>query len=175
MYSKELVIPQDVTLDVSGNKVKVSGAKGQLEKEFRLTNNIKIEKIENKIKVSSESERRKVKALVGTILAHIRNAIEGVMKGYTYKLKVVFSHFPVTVKLEGNKLLIQNFLGERKPRAAKIVGDTKVEINGADITVTGIDIDEVGETAHNLELATRRTGFDKKVFQDGIYLVSRGE
>lgn len=173
MFVKEIVIPEEVIVDISGNKIKVSGPKGELEKELKLTKEIRIEKIGNKIKVSSESERRKIKAMVGTTSAHIRNAIKGVTKGYTYKLKVVFSHFPMTVKVEGDKVIIQNFLGERTPRIAKIVGNTKVEVSGTDITVSGIDIDSVGLTAHNLELATRRTGYDKKVFQDGIYIYSK--
>jgi large subunit ribosomal protein L6 len=99
----------------------------------------------------------------------------GVTKGYTYKLKVVFSHFPVTVKVDKDKVLIQNFLGERKPRVAKIVGNAQVKVEGQDITVTGIDIDEVSQTASNIELACRITGYDRKIFQDGIWIVSKGD
>ena len=172
MYSNELIIPENVNVEVSGRKVKVSGPKGSLEREFEL-GKIKIEKNENKIVVSSETEKRKVKALVGTFTAHIKNLIGGVINGYTYKLKVIFSHFPVQVKAEKDKVLFLNFLGEKTPRVAKIVGKAEVKIEGQDITVTGIDLEEVGQTASNLELATRRTGFDKKVFQDGCYISSR--
>jgi large subunit ribosomal protein L6 len=90
-------------------------------------------------------------------------------------LRIVFSHFPVTAKIEGDKILVQNFLGERTPRIAKIVGKTQVKIDNQDITVTGIDIADVSLTASNLEKATRRTGYDKKVFMDGIYITSKGE
>jgi len=175
MFSKELIIPEGVTVEIEGNKIKVSGQKGQIEKKLETSREIKIEKLEKKIKVSSESEKRMVKALVGTIIAHIRNAIEGVVNGYVYKLKVVFSHFPITVKVEGDKVLIQNFLGERIPRVAKIVGKTEVKVDGQDITVSGIDIDDVSRTSANIEQATRRTGYDKKVFQDGCYIISKGE
>lgn len=172
MYSKELVIPSDVKVDVFDNKVKVSGTKGQLEKSFALID-IKIEKTDNKIKVSSESERRKMKALVGTVLAHIRNMITGVTKGYIYKLKVVFSHFPITVKVEGDRVLIQNFLGERTPRVARIVGQVKVEVKGQDIIVSGIDLESVGLTSSNIEQACRIVGYDRRRFPDGIFLVSK--
>ena len=172
MYAKELIIPENVNVEPSGNKVKVSGPKGSLEREFQL-NEIKIEKKENKIIVSSELEKRKIKALVGTTAAHIKNLVDGVTKGFTYKLKVIFSHFPVQLKVEKDKVFFLNFLGEKTPRAAKIAGKTEVKVDGQDITVTGINLEDVGQTASNLELATRRTGYDKKVFQDGCYICSR--
>lgn len=174
MYSKEMNIPEGVSLELIGKKVKVSGPNGSLEKEF-LLKGVKIEKSEKKIKASSESERRKDKSLVGTVLAHIRNMITGVIEGYTYKLKVVYSHFPVTVKIEGDKVVIQNFLGERTPRTAKIVGNSKVEIKEQDVTVTGIDLDEVSQTSGNIEQACRIVGFDRRRFPDGIFIVSKGE
>ena len=175
MYSKEIAIPEGINAEIISGKFKVSGQKGTVEKKLELTKEIKVEKAENKIKFSSESERRNVKALIGSNIGHIKNAIEGVSKGFTYKLRVVYSHFPVSVKAEKDKVVISNFLGERTNRIAKIIGQTQVKIEGADIVVTGINIEDVGQTASNLELATRIVGFDKKVFQDGIYLVSRGE
>jgi len=167
-------VPEDVSIELIGKKVKVSGPKGSLEKEF-LLKGVKIEKSEKKIKTSSESERRKDKSLVGTVLAHIRNMIDGVREGYTYKLKIVYSHFPVTAKVEGDKIVVQNFLGERTPRTAKIVGNSKVEIKEQDITVTGIDLDEVSQTSANIEQACRIVGFDRRRFPDGIFITSKGE
>jgi len=170
MYSKEIVIPNGVNVEVGG-KIKVSGPKGSLEREFNQMG-IKIEKKDDKIIVSAENDRRKNKALVGTFTAHIKNLIEGVTKGFVYKLRVVYSHFPIQIKVEKDKVLFLNFLGERTPRAAKIVGGVQVKVEGVDITLSGIDLESVGQTASNLELATRRTGYDKKVFQDGCYIVS---
>lgn len=172
MYSKEVLIPENVKAEISCSTVKVSGPKGDLERKFELIN-IKMEKKDSTIVISSESERRTVKAVVGSTAAHIRNMFEGVTKGFTYKLKVVFSHFPVQLKVEKDKILFLNFLGEKTPRSAKIVGKTEVKIEGQDITVKGIDLEDAGQTASNLELATRRTGYDKKVFMDGCYITSR--
>lgn len=175
MYFQELILPAEANVEISDNNVKVSGPKGQLERKFQIPKEIKIEKIENKIKVSSEKERREIKALVGTTLAHIRNMVDGVTKGFIYRLRVVYSHFPITVKVEKDKILIQNFLGERTSRIAKIIGKTEVKIEGQDIIVSGINLEEVSQTAARIEQATRRTGYDKKVFQDGAYIVSKGE
>ncbi|MEM5801969.1 MAG: 50S ribosomal protein L6 [Candidatus Aenigmatarchaeota archaeon] len=175
MYSKEIEIPEGVGAELLENKIKVSGPKGTLEKSFQLTKEVKMEKVDNKIKVFSESERRDVKALIGTIAAHIKNLFEGVTKGFTYRLKVVFSHFPITVKVEGDKVLIQNFLGERTARIAKIVGNTEVKVSGQEITVSGIDLEKVSQTAANIEQATRIVGYDRRRFPDGIFIVSKGE
>ena len=69
--------------------------------------------------------------------------------------------------------MISNFLGERKPRSAKIMGDSKVEIKGDTVVVSGIDKELVGQTMANIEQATKVRGFDIRVFQDGIYLVDK--
>jgi len=175
MFDKEVKVPEEVKVEISGNKVKVVGPKGELEKSFIIPKDVKVEIVEGKVRVYTENERRKIKAIAGTIAAHIRNMIEGVTKGYVYKLKIIYSHFPISVKVEGDRVIIQNFLGERKPREAKIVGNTKVEIKGQEIIVSGIDIDAVGQTAGNIEQATRIVGKDRGVFQDGIFIVSKGE
>lgn len=173
MYFKEIAIPEGINAEIAGGKFKISGQKGTVEKKLELIKEIKVEKAENKIKFSSESERRNVKALIGSNIGHIKNAIEGVTKGFTYRLRVVYSHFPVSVKAEKDKVVISNFLGERTNRIAKIIGQTQVKIEGAEIIVNGINIEDVGQTASNIEQATRIVGFDKKVFQDGCYLISR--
>jgi large subunit ribosomal protein L6 len=99
--------------------------------------------------------------------------IIGVTKGFEYRLKIVYSHFPVTVKIEGDKALIHNFLGERQPRIAKIVRGSKVEVKGDEIKVSGIDIEAVGQTAANFEQATRIIGKDRRIFMDGIYITQK--
>jgi large subunit ribosomal protein L6 len=116
-----------------------------------------------------------VKSKIGTSIAHVKNMVDGVTKGFVYKLKVIYSHFPITVKVEKDKVMINNFLGERTSRVAKIVGETQVKIEGQELSVTGIKLEEVSQTAANIEQATRIVGYDKKVFQDGIYITQKGE
>ena len=173
MYSKELTLASDVTVEIDGGEVKVSGSKNELKREFKLAYGIKIQKQDNKIIAVSESSERKAKALMGTIIAHIRNMIKGVKEGYTYHLKIVYNHFPMTVKVEGDKVVTQNFIGERTPRIAKIAGNTQVKIEGQDVTVTGSDIEDVGLTAGSIELSCRIVGYDKRRFSDGIYIQGR--
>jgi large subunit ribosomal protein L6 len=99
--------------------------------------------------------------------------VDGVTKGFTYRLRIVYSHFPITVKVEKDKILIQNFLGERTPRIAKIVGNTEVKVEGSDVIVSGINLEEVSQTSANIEQACRIIGYDRRRFLDGIYLISR--
>ena len=173
VYEKEIEVPEGVSVEVEGSKVRVSGPKGQVERTLKGLRDIKIEVAEKKVKVSAESDKRKIKSIVGTIVAHIGNMAKGVTKGYIYKLRLIYAHFPVTLKVESDKILIQNFLGEKTPRVAKIVGDTKVEVKGADITLRGISKEDVGQTAANLETATQIKKYSRKVFQDGIYIVEK--
>lgn len=170
MYFKILEIPKEVKLEVVDNEVKVVGPKGELKRKFEIPPTIKIEKIENKLRVYSESERRKAKALVGTIVAHVRNMIKGVTKGFIYKLKICFAHFPIRVEVKGDQVLIHNFLGERKPRVANIVKGAEVRVEGLDVIVSGIDVEAVGTTASNIEQACRIVGYDKRRFSDGIFI-----
>ena len=178
MYFQKTSVPEKVSVEISDSKVKVSGERGTLEKSFSNQlrgTEIKIEKTDKEVKVSSENDERKVRALVGTINGHIKNMISGVTAGFTYKLKIVYSHFPVTVKVEKDKFIIQNFLGERLARSAKIIGSTQVKVEGQEVFVSGSNLEEVSQTAANIEQACRIVGFDKKIFQDGIYITSKGD
>ena len=172
MHSKEIIIAEGATVELEGTKVKVSGGRGEIKREFKLGYGIVMKKSDNKVVISTESKERKAKALVGTIIAHIKNMMKGVNDGYAYKMKIVYSHFPMTVKVEGNKVVTQNFMGERTSRSGKIIGNAQVKIEGQDVTVSGIDLEEVGATASNIELSCRIVGYDKRRFSDGIYLVS---
>jgi len=170
-------IPDGVEVSIEGDTVngylvKVKGPKGE-NSRFLKYRGIYIEKLDSKIRVYAENPKKKLKAMVGTFAAHISNLITGVKDGFEYKLKVVYAHFPIKVRVEGNEVVIENFLGEKHPRRAKIVGRTQVEIRGQEIIVKGIDIEECGQTAANLEQATKIKRKDPRVFQDGIYIVEK--
>lgn len=173
MILQEIDIPSGIEVKVEGNKVLVKGEKGEVQREFKLLKGIKISLEDGKIKIISELERRRFKKIVRTIEAHIKNMIKGAQQGFRYRLKICFSHFPINVRVEGDKVIIENFLGERSPRIAKIVGNTKVEVKGDEIIVISADKEAAGQTASNIELATRIRGIDRRVFQDGIYIIEK--
>jgi len=169
---QELIIPENVTVEIDNKTVKVTGPKGTIQKQFKYFYDISITKKEKKLLIISKSDKKKVGAMVGTIIAHTKNMLKGVTEGYTYTMKIVYSHFPVSIKIEGDKFLINNFLGEKVPRVAKILGETKVEVKGQDVILTGPNKEDVGQTCANIETACRITKYDRRVFQDGIYKVS---
>ena len=168
---EEIEIPEGINVNLDGG-VTVKGSKGQLKRKFNYPNVI-IKKEDDKIVLETNFPKKRDKAMLGTIRSHINNMIIGLTDGFTYNMKIVYAHFPMTVKAAGNKVTIENFLGERYPRTAKIVGDAQVQVKGDEVIVTGINKEEVGQTMANLEQATKIKGRDPRVFQDGIYFVSK--
>jgi large subunit ribosomal protein L6 len=167
-------IPEGVDGTLDGRIVTIKGEKGELTRDFSHAP-IKIQLEGKKVTVQASWPRKKEAALVRTVCSHIQNMIKGVTKGFTYKLKIVFSHFPITVKIKEKTLTIENFTGERSPRKAKIMGDTKVTVKGDDIIVQGINLEDVSQTAANIQTATKIRIKDPRVFLDGIYVYEKHE
>lgn len=167
----EIPIPEGVDVTVS-DEVVVTGPQGELKRKFN-ARNIKISNDDGKVVLEAPFPKKRDKAMLGTIKSHITNMIVGLTDGFSYKMKIVYAHFPMTVKVSDSKVTIENFLGERHPRTAKILGNTKVQVKGDEVTVEGINKEEVGQTMANIEQATKIKGRDPRVFQDGIYLVSK--
>jgi len=172
-FKEQITIPEGVTATLDIKVITIKGEKGELSRTFSHPKiNIKING--NIIEIHSKNVRRKDKALIGTFIAHINNMIKGVSQGFEYKMKTVFSHFPIKTSVEGNEFIIQNFLGERSARRAKILEGVTVEVNGEDVTVKGSDKERVGQTVANIERTTKVKKRDVRVFQDGIYRISKG-
>ena len=79
----------------------------------------------------------------------------------------------MTVSVSDTELVIKNFLGEKVPRKVKIKQGVKVNVDGSQLTVQGPDKEITGQVAADIEQATRRPGFDKRIFQDGIYIIDK--
>lgn len=166
-------LPEGVSATLDGITLKVNGPNGNLEREYH-SSTLKLIVESDKIIVQVDLPRRKDKALAGTWNAHINNMIKGVTSGFKYHLKALYSHFPMTLKQEGNELVVNNYFGERVPRRAKILPGVKVEIkNKVEITVSGSDKELVGQTAANIERCATVKNRDRRVFQDGIYLLNK--
>lgn len=173
-YFEEVEIPENVNVEINGMKVKVKGPKGELSRDFSHIRHVILRKENSKVIVETYFANRKIKACVGTVTAHIKNMILGVMKGFRYKLKIIYSHFPINVKVQGKKIIVENFLGERAPRITEVHGNVSVKVSGEDIIIEGINIEEVGQTAANIEKITRVKEFDPRIFMDGIYIYEKG-
>ena len=173
--SKTVHVPDGVEVRIEGRKVTVSGVKGTLTRDFSYVP-ISIDAVNDKtIRVWAQWPRKKEASLVGTIYSHIQNMITGVEKGFSYKLKIVFSHFPMSVKVQDKTVLIENFTGERQARRAKIIGDVQIKVQSEDVIVEGINLEHVSQTAANIEQATKVKKKDPRVFLDGVYVYERNE
>jgi len=162
-------MPDGVKASMEGRRLSVKGKLGEARKEFdKISVNISVEG--NKVVISPFSLKKKDNVIINTVSSIINNMVTGVTKGFTYRLKIVYAHFPITVKTKGNQVLVENFVGERSPRVSQIVGDCKVTVEGDDIIVKGVSLEDVGQTAANVELATKIKRKDQRIFLDGVYI-----
>jgi large subunit ribosomal protein L6 len=169
---KIVQIPGGIEAKVHGKEMVVKGKNGEARRLFS-NPNVKIELKEGSAVFSTDSKRKKDKAVVGTWAAHFRNMCSSASCMWEARLKVVYSHFPIKLSVEGKKVVIGNFLGERSNRSADIVGASKVEISKDEIIVTGPDKENVGHTAANIERASKVQGYDRRIFQDGCHLTQK--
>ena len=151
--------------------------KRNIEKHFddRYDNFINIEKKDDEITVSTSVDKRKYKAMTGTIAAHIQNMIKGLEKKFRYKVRINYTHFPMTVEVKDGKIMIKNFLGSKGIRTSKIIGDVSIKVEKTDIFIEGNNKEDVSQTAANIEMSTRLPKKDRRVFGDGCFIESKGE
>ncbi len=169
---RRVEIPPDVDVTLEESVLTVSGPKGTMVRNMRFPQ-IDLVLEDGEIIISTVSDKKRLLAMSGTLEAHAKSMIRGVTEGYEYRMKAVYSHFPIQLKLQGNRLVISNFLGEKQPRVAKILEGVTVRLGSDEVILTGIDKERVGNTAANIEHATRITKRDPRVFQDGIYITER--
>ncbi len=171
-YEKRLEIPSDCQVTVEEKTISVSGPKGTLSRTFPEPL-VQIKLDGNEVVASTDISRKKTRALVGTVLAHTRNMCTGVQHGYEYTLKIVYSHFPMTVEVKDDTVFIKNFIGERGKRSARLIGDVQVKTTEDEVIISGIDIEHVSQSAANIQLATKIRDKDRRVFLDGIYVIRK--
>src|SRR5918911_2468651 len=171
----EISIPDNVNAKMEGNTFIVAGRLGTLQKDLtRLPIAINIKN--KKLVIKPPGTRKKDLAVTNTAKSVLQSMIKGVETGFTYKLKVVYAHFPISVKTKGKEIHVENYFGERAPRVSHVVGDTtKVNVMGEDVIVQGPSLEEVSQTAANIEFSTKLKGKDQRVFLDGLYIYSKEE
>ncbi len=171
----EVEAPASVTIKKEGNLIQVKGTLGTVKKDFtKLPATVTVEG--NKVTIKPYGTRKRDLAVTNTARSIITGMIKGVEKGYTYKLKIIFAHFPISVKVRGKEVHVENFFGERSARVSRIIGDaTKVSVVGEDVVIQGPSLEDVSQTAANIEQSTKIKGKDQRVFLDGLYIYSKEE
>ncbi len=174
----EIDVPENVTvsLDDTGTIITVKGARGSVSKKLSYEF-VRLELLDNgkKIRIYTLREKRNDKAVVGTWESIINNLFTGVTKGFIYTMKIVYAHFPVKVSVKDSEVILDNFLGEKAPRKIDIDKTVKVQVKGDTVTLEGNDLELLGNTAAKIERLSKIKNFDPRVFQDGIYIVRKGD
>ncbi len=169
---QNIEIPEGVEVTINDDEITVKGELGENKRSFNIYN-MTLEKKDDKIIIGSKKATKTEKKMMNTIAAHIKNMMKGVQEKFEYTLKICFSHFPFTVKHEGNKIIVNNFLGEKINRVVEMPEGAEIEINKDMITIKSINREIAGQAAANLEKVTKVRNKDIRVFQDGIYILNK--
>jgi large subunit ribosomal protein L6 len=171
----EFQLPKGVNAKVSedGSEITISGKLGSTTKTVNTM--LLTAKVEGERVVLEDAANKKLAKMAdlagNSLCSELKSAAQGVEKGVERKMKVVYAHFPMTVEVKGKEVHVKNIFGEKYPRVARIIGDTKVEVKGQDIQVKGVDEYDVGQTTANITKLSGARRKDSRVFQDGIYVV----
>lgn len=171
---EKIALEEKTEAVVTHGAIRIKGQKGESTSKMAYPK-VTISKEDGYIVLKAPSRSKPMKRIIYTYASHIRNMIHGAHEGYVYKLKICSGHFPMTAKVEGHTLVISNFLGEKTPRKALILDDVKVTVAGEVISVESVDLNKAGQTAANIEIATKIRNRDRRVFQDGIHLIEKPE
>lgn len=171
-FKETISLPEGVSASVQDSVVAIKGTKGEVVRSFlhpRVAVSVDNAGVSFETKKFSKVEKK----IVHTFRAHLKNMIKGAMEGHTYKLKVCSGHFPMNVSVKGQEMEVKNFIGEAVPRKLSFKDGVTVKLDGNIITVSGMNKELTGQTAASIEKLTRRNGFDRRIFQDGIYIVEK--
>ncbi|MCU4717361.1 50S ribosomal protein L6 [Halapricum hydrolyticum] len=167
-----LEIPDDVSAEMDHLELTVEGPQGSVTRRLWYPD-VSVDVESDEVVIESDEDDAKTRATVGTFESHVENMFHGVTEGWEYKMEIFYSHFPMQVRAESDEVVIENFLGEKAPRKTPIHGDTEVDVDGEEITLSGPSIEDVGQTAADIEQLTRVTDKDVRVFQDGVYITEK--
>jgi large subunit ribosomal protein L6 len=170
----DVPLPKGVTLTVAGRTLRAKGPLGTIVRPFPGdVLELKVAGEAARLALKLPANRKRSQALLRTWAAHLANIGGGLTRGVEARLKVVAAHFPMKVSVRGEELVVENFLGEKYPRSTRLVPGTTATVEGEFVRVAGHDVEDVGQSAANIERVTRIRDYDPRVFQDGIYLIER--
>ncbi|KEP55383.1 60S ribosomal protein l9 [Rhizoctonia solani 123E] len=182
LTTEELTIPEGVTVDIKSRQIKVEGPRGKLVKNVRHVNmDIQIVKSskDNTVTLAVWQGGRKHVACLRTIKSLIENMITGVTKGFRYKMRAVYAHFPINCIIQegGRKVEIRNFLGEKLVRHVNMLDGVTIAESKAqkdELILEGNDIQNVSQSAASIQGICRVRNKDIRKFLDGIYVSQKG-
>ncbi|KAF8195776.1 ribosomal protein L6, alpha-beta domain-containing protein [Mycena galopus ATCC 62051] len=182
LQTEELDIPEGIQVSIKSRLITVTGPRGTLSKNVRHVNmDIRLVKSakKNRVTLAVWQGGRKHVACLRTIRSLINNMITGVTKGFQYKMRAVYAHFPINciIQEDGHQVEIRNFLGEKTVRHVSMLNGVTVAESSAqkdELILEGNDIDMVSQSAASIQGACLVRNKDIRKFLDGIYVSGKG-
>jgi large subunit ribosomal protein L9e len=183
---REMAIPEGITLEVKSRQVRVKGVLGTLSKDFKhvavdmyIAEGEGLNEGKKVLKVDCHNGIKKRLATIRTVISHVLNMITGVTKGYEYKMRMVYAHFPINIAIEKASTLVEirNFLGEKRVRSIGMlpgVTCTRSEAVKDELIFVGNDIENVSRSCALIHQSCLVKKKDIRKFLDGIYISERG-
>ncbi|EPS42834.1 hypothetical protein H072_3115 [Dactylellina haptotyla CBS 200.50] len=184
IYSSEsLAVPEGVSLAIKSRVVTVTGPRGKLVRDFKHINISFHKRSPTVIDISLHHGNRKNIAALRTVKSIIENMITGVTKGFKYKMRYVYAHFPINVAIAKDnetglqEVEIRNFIGEKIVR--KVIMHEGVTVEQSknvkdELTLTGNSLENVSQSAADIQQICRVRNKDIRKFLDGLYVSERG-
>jgi large subunit ribosomal protein L6 len=170
--TETISIPQGCTFMFDKKNITVKGPKGEVTRKLP-DKKIKIEQQNQELNLLYEQATKREKRMLFTTKAHIKNMLKGVQEGFTYKLKICSGHFPMNVSIKNDALEIKNFHWRKSTKNIKNKNRCNRKNKRRRNTVEALNKEIAGQTAGSIEKLTKRPGFDKRIFQDGIYIIEK--
>ncbi|KRH94387.1 60S ribosomal protein L9 [Pseudoloma neurophilia] len=173
-YTERCVpIPKDCEVTINDRIVTIKYKERTITRDFRYLF-ATFDVFEGKIRLRLWNARRQERAKLITCSSHIKNMILGVTKGFEYVLKAAYVHFPIAfdIQEDGKVLIVKNFLGEKSARVFKMRGESIVKVGNEKDTVviSGTSIEDVSQSAGNVQSNCVPRNFDVRKFMDGVYI-----
>jgi len=170
--SVEIEIPEGVNTNLDGSILILKGLHGEVKRNFN-DKRISLEKKEKSFLLKALKVNKMNKKILKTYSAHIKNMVRGCKDGHEYILKICSGHFPMNVSVSNGEFVVKNFLGEKVPRVLKLKKDSIVKVEGDKVIVQSSSKELAGQVSADIEQLTRRTRYDSRIFQDGIYIITK--
>lgn len=170
----EIKVPEGVEVSLTGKAVEAKGPLGSTGRDLSFMPRVSFSESGGQVVIETPKGGKRDRMFLNTARAHVENLMEGVTLGFRYELAIVYVHFPMRLLVQGNDLVLENFLGSKTPRKTWKYPDVEVKVEGKRVLVEGLSKEHVGQTAANIEQLTRVKDKDRRVFKDGIFIVDRG-
>ncbi|HIC77495.1 MAG TPA: 50S ribosomal protein L6 [Candidatus Dadabacteria bacterium] len=168
----EIKLPKGIQAQLDRGLLMMKGTKGETKRSF-LDKNIEIMHKGDVITLNASKFSQRNKKLIKSSAAHIKNMIRGCSEGHKYALKICSGHFPMNVSVNNSQFIVKNFLGEKVPRTLDLKPGASVKVEGDLVVVESTSKEIAGQVSADIETLTKRTGYDGRIFQDGLWIVTK--